>query len=696
MDARERDILLGDLAHADEEVRRLAVERLSTLPAEEATPHLVRSLGDSGWRVRKAAIDRLVASPALPSATHALVEALADGGNPGRRNAALEALVRTGTVAIPILIEASRSEDVDVRKQAVDVLAGIGSLTAESRLVELLVDADANVRAAAADALGVLGGTGVAADLKDRLDRDDEPLVRLSALRALARLDVSLRVLDLEGALADPILRATALGTLGASDDDAAFDALVKALESNARSAREAAVGGILDQAARVGPEALEIFRERLREKFRPSARFLEDAFERVIDAPLETRLALVQFMGLARVPGATGPLLTAGCDEALSSSVLEALLEFGTDVDAEIEAAWEGLEPPGRALACELLGRSTSDAGTPRLRAALSAQDVFVRIAASRALAARCAEEALADLIGRLEIAPTLWDGEDADEERVLAEAIVEIVGGAGQGAAAAAVALLETRLENAEEPFRFAATELLCAIGRAEDAPLVERLFSDPSERVRRAAITALVSIAPDCTEAIHLAMADESRMVRIGVAIAIAASDRADVLSDLATLAEDSDVRVRASAMRAIGTWVTRRDPDEAVRDEALALLAAGLGRGGMVALATIESLRGIGGSAAVALTHSALASQDAAIVEAAIGCIGEHGSRQDVEAVAGLFTHHHWTVRARAIEVAASRRAISTLPAMLRCLESERDEFAREALLKAVSALESLAG
>ena len=62
MDARDRDSILQDLASADDELRRLAVERLGLLPAAESIPHLVARLGDESWRVRKAAVERLAAS----------------------------------------------------------------------------------------------------------------------------------------------------------------------------------------------------------------------------------------------------------------------------------------------------------------------------------------------------------------------------------------------------------------------------------------------------------------------------------------------------------------------------------------------------------------------------------------------------------------------------------------------------------
>ena len=69
------------------------MERLSLLPQAEAAAPLVERLGDASWRVRKAAVERLTAFPDASGPVRALIAALADGENPGRRNAAVEALV---------------------------------------------------------------------------------------------------------------------------------------------------------------------------------------------------------------------------------------------------------------------------------------------------------------------------------------------------------------------------------------------------------------------------------------------------------------------------------------------------------------------------------------------------------------------------------------------------------------------------
>src|SRR5215470_728378 len=135
---RERLAIARDLASADEEARRLAVERMALLAVDEVVPRLVECLGDASWRVRKAAVERLAAWPDADAVATALCRALADGDNPGRRNAAVDALVRRGGAALPRLIETTRDADPDVRKFAVDALAGIGDARAIDALIACL------------------------------------------------------------------------------------------------------------------------------------------------------------------------------------------------------------------------------------------------------------------------------------------------------------------------------------------------------------------------------------------------------------------------------------------------------------------------------------------------------------------------------------------------------------------------------
>lgn len=694
MDPLDRQRLLDDLAHEDEEIRRLAVERLSLLPAPEAVPCLVERLGDPSWRVRKSAVERLTAQDDASPAVRALVAALADGENSGRRNAALEGLTRFGNAAVPALLEASHAPDVDVRKQVVDALGAIGASSAAERLIQLLDDADPNVRAAAAEALGALGTQGVETRLLGCVERDPEPLVRLSALRSLAKLRSSLPVARLQAALADPLLRPAAFAVLGASDDPAAWELLVKGLSGPARSSREAAMEAIVSVASQAPPGEERRLAEQLRERTR-DASFLSDALERVGSAPLTTRLVLVQFLGLLGRAECVLPLLEASADEALADLATNALAAEGEVAEAALESAWARLDDALRLRACVLLGRTSGPGGEALLRRVLSAADPHLRGAAARALAERRSASALPALVAGLALATAAEPMElagEADEAAALEAAVVALVEGCPTPLGDRAMALLEAHFEGAAEGFRLATARLLGRFGGAHQVERVELLLSDPCAAVRRAAVEALARIAPSRSELLRCTLADESPLVRAGAAAALAASGDPAAVADLAALSEDGDPRVASAALRALAVWA-RAAHDESARERALLLLSVGLAHGGVAALAALDALATLGGPDAVALAFGALAAPDPEVVEAAVACVGRHGSREDLGRLLACLEHPDWNVRARTVQVMQERRFVRAMPAILRRLEEERDEFVREAALAALRTLES---
>lgn len=691
MDARDRDSILRDLASGDDELRRLAVERLVLLPAPEALLHLVERLGDESWRVRKAAVERLGDLPDPASACPALVGALADGDNPGRRNAALEVLVRLGPAVLPGLLAASSDPDPDVRKQVVDALAGIAEAAAAARLVELLADSDANVRGAAADALGAVGRPDTAAALAAAAAEDPERLVRLSALRALARLECAPPVAVLEGALADPLLRAAALAVIGFSDERAAVDALVKALAAGSRTVGEAAMEGVLRQLARRPGDEADRIVARVRDAALAEPELVERALARLEGGDLQARLTRIQFLGLLHAEETVLPLLRAGRDEALGDVVVATLEGFGAVAERAIEAAFHTLDADERVIACEVLGRGQGECGVPRLLEALVQSDPVVRATAARALGRRRSAEALEALVERF--AASAADADDDDEVDLLADAIAAVVAADAPGGAersARAARLLCQGLADAPEAFRAAAARLLGRLGVAADGGALSLLISDESAAVRRAAVEALGAPSGDTLpETLRLACADESAAVRIAAAHALAASADPSALDHLERLAGDEEPSVRAAALRALGVPSSYADPGGARR---IALLERGAAEGGPVAMAALESLRELGDPRAAAIASRLLGAPAPELVRTAVACLGRVAEPRELDALLPLLDHESWAVRAEAIRVLGERGAQRALPALLRHLEVERDDYVREAMLRALERLE----
>lgn len=685
-DERDRRSVLQDLASDDAEVRRLAVERVVAFPSEQAVGLLVERLGDASWRVRKAAVDRLVALPDVDASAQALLGALADGDNPGRRNAAVEALVRCGSRVVPHLVAALESPDADVRKLLIDTLACSGDERAEAPLVAAVADADPNVRAAAADALGALGGAAALAVLLDLARRGAEDrLVRLAALRALAVLDASMPPAELIPLLDDAILRPAALDVLGRSEE-AATPVLLKWLACDSRASRMAAARSLLRVLARSDGAEAEALVDAIREAA-PTSAVVEDAIASLAGSDLPTQLVAVQFLGLVRAPRAVVPILLAARDEALTELCLSTLEELGPVAERALDEAWPRLDPPARRDACALLARTRGEVGARRLLATLEESSPEVRAGAARAIAQRRLPDALPALLRGLERLPEADEIEAEEESAALTDALVALA----EARPAATLERLVERLPGAPEAVRLAVAAVLGRAGRAQDTDAVALLLKDPSARVRRAAVDALARLDPGtAAEPLRLALADESAAVRIAAACALGASASDTVIDDLERLADDRDPRVRAAAVRAVGRrLLASRDP--AVRARGLARLDGALGDGCLVALAGVEALREIGGPAARA-AERLLARPEPELVKEAVACLAAHGDANALAAVVPLLAHADWSVRAEAIAALSERRSVRAVPAILRRLETEQDEFVRAEILRALERLE----
>jgi HEAT repeat protein len=558
--------------------------------------------------------------------------------------------------------------------------------------MQLLADADANVRAAAAEALGAVAARGVEALLLGRVEQDAEPLVRLCALRSLAKLRASVPVSRLSGALSDSLLRPAVYAVLGANGDPEAWDTLLKGLSMRARSSREAAMEAIVEMISQAAPGEERELLERLRQC---EDDFIPDALERLREAPLTTRLVLVQFLGLlARADGVV-PLLEASADDALAELAMNALAENGSLVEAALEAGWRSLDEASRVRACSLLGRTTGPAGAALLHAALRGADPYLRGAAAQSLAERGATDALPALVAGLAqaaVSAPIDPVGDLEEASAFENAIATLVEYGGAALAGDVVMLLEAHFEGAPDAFRLAVARLLGHFGTPHQVPRIELLLSDPSAEVRRAAVEAVARVAPARVDVLRCALADEEPRVRAGAAMALGTSGDAAAMADLAALADDGDPRVSGAALRALAEWALAEGSGMA-RERALVLLSIGITRGGMAALASLEALTRLGGADAVALAFDALTSPDPEVAEAAVACVGKHGGRDELTRLLDCLGHAHWNVRARTVQVMQERRHVRAIPSILRRLEGERDEFVREVALAALHALES---
>ena len=698
-DERDRESIIRDLRDSDEEVRRLAIERVDVLPAEDVIRYLIECLGDSSWRVRKVSIERLVARSETADVASALVAALGDGENSGRRNSAIDALIHLKEKAVPALLAKRSSCDIDVRKLVADALAGIADSRTSEPLQEMLDDPDPNVRASAADALGAVGGEGVPeALIRKVIDSGEDQLVRFSAIHALNALEFPIRASELGSALNDPILGHASLALLGrAESDEEGLSILFKALGSGSRSSREASIRSLLRIVGQIGPEQNDSLIARIRAAALASNLAIASAVERLPEADLSMKLALIQFLGIVATPAAVIPILLAGRDEALSEAALSTLESLGSVAGEIIDVEWSKLDAESRRDACLLFGGIDGERSAARLLSSLQDPVSDVRSVAARSVGRRGLESGLAPLVLRLAAAAE-DDFEGEEELAAVTDGLIALAAPGpktGTAVTARAIELLTACLDGAAESVRLAVATVIGRVGRSEDSKIVSFLMKDASSSVRRVSVEALARLEPGtAAEPLRLALADESPMVRIAAARALGASESIEVVDDLRRLADDEDSGVRAAAVRSV-VFRFSQSSTERSRSEMLQVIDAALADEPPVALAAIEALCEVGGIAAERAV-GILERPEPELVRAAIRCMGLHADSEGLEALFPLIGHSDWSVRAEAIQMVADRRLVRGVLSILRRLEVEQDDFVRNVTLSALKRLEGEVG
>jgi HEAT repeat protein len=206
---------LGRLAHRRGWRRAAAAFALGDMGSARAVQPLIAAMEDRDREVRTAAARSLGRLDAVTAAPR-LVEALASGAVP--RAVAGQALIAIGPAAAAELHPVLGCPDVSMRRAAAEVLGLIGGSAEAPLLAAAARDPAAEVRGAALRALGKVGGKAECDVVHEAL-HDRVPFVRTAAAHAAAgigdRAAVPALVEQARSDLYDPALAASrALATL--------------------------------------------------------------------------------------------------------------------------------------------------------------------------------------------------------------------------------------------------------------------------------------------------------------------------------------------------------------------------------------------------------------------------------------------------------------------------------------------------
>lgn len=308
------------ISAGNEEERRAAVISLKGNLDREGLKLLNVALGDKSWRVRKAAVEVFQEFPDRKRATAELMSALEDEDNAGRRNAAVEALVLMGSQAVPALLEAIGHKDPDVKKFLIDILGEIKDPRALDPIAPLTEDGQENIRLAAVEAIGSIGGEEGFNRLLALLSTQDVSM-QFAVLHALSRMGRNIPVDRIKPLLDKRILRRAVYDALGSSESEEAATILADGLLDSTKSPRQAAVRSIDKLSKR--PALKSIVEEAIKTRLTEGR---TEPLVEMLEGNLGTRRAAVNVLGMAGTEEALSILIKAASDDSIRADVEKAV----------------------------------------------------------------------------------------------------------------------------------------------------------------------------------------------------------------------------------------------------------------------------------------------------------------------------------------------------------------------------------
>lgn len=663
------------------ETRRKAALSLGEERPDQALGYLDVLLGDVNWRVRKAAVESLLSFPyeaILPT----LFKALYDPENAGKRNSAVEALVKVGPPALPHIYDQLVEEDVDVKLALINLLGEIPSRGSAPHLIYYLSHENVNIVSAAITSLGRLRDGSNLPVLFDLFQRQDDWLWfhLIDALSSVGGPSATAKLMEL---FEWPKYRKAVLKSFGNMGDLGTVPFL---LERGADQGTP--VLPVMEAVGRIHhanmPEAM------LPRHRRELARLIRQYF------PMELLDRVEKSWDSAKVPERRGMIVIAGAlsDHALLDRTLLDLANPYLQRDA-FEAAMA-------------FGRSATPALIQRLNSSPALEEKLLLI---RLLAAAGGAEAVVPLLNQaceedvqiqMEALTALGEVDDPRSLQKLVSVLRE-----------PDVALHETSLRSVQNLARKHSDH------RAKLEGIGKSMVTDGEENVRRAGYTLLSEGSSRDLDPLMPGLRDQAPSVRQAVVRLIAQRPGRGVSQALLPMLGDESPKVRRVVISAQGRELLTRhtevlvtaltDADVWVRAETAFFLAQSTDPAvGEALLNVLEedampvrlgALRGLAevGCGILFEAVRALASNESSPVEvrqAALAALARSGRPDAMKALTQALGDHHWEVRSTAIELMGSSQNRQYVPILLRELERDQDPLVKQAIIHALRALKAI--
>lgn len=582
---------LQDLRDGSVSERRTAAKELAGAD-ERAVYPLITALSDDNPGVQDAAMRSLVSIGGQVVAYMILPLLREDSF---LRNTAMLILKDIGVPSVGLLYPLLTDKDDDVRKFALDLLGDIRKTVEPGRILPLLKDPNANVRASAVRAVGILMPDGALDMLFDSLK--DEEWVSFAAMETLAVIKDDRAVEPISKLLEDEslTLRLAAVESLGAIGSGKASEVLFEHVRKSEGMEQSEAIKSLVQTGVTPSMSAVYDLLLELVQNGEWDEQAI--AIRGLVDLRDENAIPIIIDMAGSldeSVPD----------DEERIVAIRKALRGFGeTPAYAEVLSS-EGTRYKGRVIAAELAGETRTASAVPMLIKFLNEDMRDVKRACAVALGR----------IGTPEAVKALLRVVDDHEGHVRKEAIA----GLGHAGNKSAFKKLSSQLEAEEYDDILETTvksliaidaqklysqldghpsRVKCAVARSStDLDTLLKLSGDEDLSVVLAALAGLGGIE-DQRAVDRVLEAAESFDPEVRRTAAMALSGMPVEVESVLFLLQDKDMWVRLHAVRIFG---------KAGSESVLRYIEPMIGDSEVpVVLAAIESLAAIGGREAYSL-------------------------------------------------------------------------------------------
>ncbi len=656
---RDIEAFWKKLQSSDAEERREAAVELGHAGGP-AVPLLFYAMADKDWRVRKTAVEALVAIKG-ESVIAGLIDALNSGDNAGARNSAIEALVQIGGPAVEALLPVITAPDPDFRKFVVDILGEAKDPRAVPALIIRLVeDSDENIRVAAAEALGKIRDPRAVDALLSCLDRHEQGWLDNAAAEALGEIGDERALEPLLTALDRSSLREPVLEALGKIGNANTIEPLIASLADKLRIVREVSIVAIaVVHRKSIAPDKLKIIdavRKRMSDR---AVDFLEDI---LVTSTGELQKAAIALLGWTGRESSIRKLLFLLKEGELEEPVAQALRH----IDKSSALFLRGYLSSENALVRRTIARVLGDSGGPEaeesLLPLLRDENGHVRSTAAAALGRMKSNKACAPLLDML-----------TDEYQNVQEAAIQALAAIGD----------ESVLDGLTREFSsrdaVMRRNIALLLGKFKTEKAVDALafaLKDEEPDVRKAVVSALGnSPGAKSLRPLLLAITDDDPEVRMLAAEALGATNAPEAQEALIALLADKDLWVRASAARGLGRIGGNKAGE---------VLTGLLGSSSDIfLLALVEVLGGLRYAPASGPLVKLTDHEDPEVRKTALVALAGYEGDEVLKAVSAQLSDPHWSVRKAAVEALARRRNAAVEALLAKMADGDPDTAVRQA-------------